>query len=156
MADVRYRPTTAHDLWLVATNMREQDREELRASGHGDPLSVLQEAEAISDWTATMEVDGEAAAIFGVVESRIAGIEGPVHVPWMLGSTVLHKHKRLLLTESPAIVHTMRQEYSFLMNMVFAGSKKSVAWLRRLGFRIDEAVPFGDKGELFHPFTLRS
>jgi hypothetical protein len=50
----------------------------------------------------------------------------------------------------------MLKAFPHLVNFVHAKNTTSVRWLRRLGFTLHEAVPYGALGEPFHPFELRA
>jgi hypothetical protein len=98
-------------------------------------------------------VDGELAAILGVAPiNMLTGIGSP----WMLGTPVLDRHQRVLVRSTPEYIGRMLKAFPHLVNFVHAQNTTSVRWLRRLGFSLDEAAPFGALGEPFHRFEMRA
>lgn len=151
-AHVDFIPVTDGHIAHVAENMRADDVREVRALGKTDTHAALVDAVQRSKLSACVMIDGEPAAIMGL------GICGPlltpVGVPWMLGSTLLDRHRKLLLTEAPPMVDYMRRKCSRMENYVFTECKKSVRWLKRLGFTIHPPIAIGPEGQKFHPFTM--
>ena len=151
--DHEFRRVTEADIVAVARDMRHWDQQELLAGGHTDFEDVLRKAVAHSDWAATSYINGQPACISGVVgHGTLTSRHG---IPWMLGSTLLDRHSRTILTVSPELVHTMLHQYGRLQNYVYENSRASVRWLRWLGFEIHPAEPFGPQGQRFHRFTKR-
>jgi hypothetical protein len=102
-------------------------------------------------WTAF--IDGELAAILGCAPiSVVSGIGSP----WMLGTPVLDRHSRVLVRETPEYIGKMLNAFPHLVNFVHAKNTTSMRWLRRLGFTLHAAQPYGALGEPFHPFEMRA
>ena len=98
-------------------------------------------------------VDGELACIIGAAPvSVISGIGSP----WMLGTPVLDANRRVLVRKTPDYIRQMLKAFPHLVNYVHAENATSVRWLRRLGFILHEAAPFGALGEAFHRFEMRA
>ncbi len=153
MADVLIRLTAPEDAAELFANLRPADLAECTAYGHPDlAASIADNARrSLLCWTAF--VDGELAAILGVAPLNILGGIGS---PWMLGTPVLDRHARILVRESRVYIARMLTAFPHLVNFVHAENATSVRWLRRLGFTLHEPVPYGAKGELFHPFEMRA
>lgn len=102
-------------------------------------------------WTAF--IDGQLAAILGVAPlSVVSGLGSP----WMLGTPVLDASSRILVRKTPEYIAQMLKAFPHLVNFVHVENTTSVRWLRRLGFTVHEARPFGALGEPFHPFEMRA
>ena len=98
-------------------------------------------------------MDGELAAIFGVAPvDLLAGIGSP----WMLGTPVLDRHSRVLVKATPDYISRMLDAFPHLINCVHTKNHTGVRWLRRLGFTLHEAIPYGASGEMFYPFEMRA
>jgi len=98
-------------------------------------------------------IDGQLAAILGAAPlSVVSGLGSP----WMLGTPVLDANSRILVRSTPGYIAQMLQAFPHLVNFVHAKNTTSVRWLRRLGFTVHEARPFGALGEPFHPFEMRA
>ena len=153
MADVLIRPTQAGDAAELAANLRPSDLAECQACGRGDIAAGIESSvnRSMLCWTAF--IDGELAAILGCAPiSVVSGIGSP----WMLGTPVLDRHSRVLVRSTPEYIAKMLNAFPHLVNFVHAKNITSVRWLRRLGFTLREAVPFGALGEPFHPFEMRA
>ena len=152
MADVLIRPTEPGDAARLFANLRASDLAECRAYGRPDIAASIESSvdRSVLCWTGL--VDGELAAIIGVAPiNALAGIGSP----WMLGTPVLDRHQRILVRMTPEYISRMLKAFPHLVNYVHAKNTTSVRWLRRLGFTLHEAVPYGPLGEPFHPFEMR-
>lgn len=153
MADVLIRPTEPGDAALLYANLRPQDLAECLAYGRPDIASGIEGSvrRSLLCWTGL--VDGEIAAIIGATPlSALGGIGSP----WMLGTPVLDRHSRVLVSKTPEYIARMLTAFPHLVNFVHAENTTSVRWLRRLGFTLHEAAPYGAKGELFHKFEMKA
>lgn len=74
----------------------------------------------------------------------------------MLGTPLLDTQARVLVRETPRYIGAMLEVFPHLLNFVHAQNRTSVHWLRRLGFTLHDAVPYGSQGALFHPFEMRA
>lgn len=146
------RPTQSGDAEELIANLRPSDLVECRAYGRdiGDGIRSSV-ARSMLCWSAF--ADGELGCIIGVAPiSVMSGIGSP----WMLGTPVLDQHSRVLVRRTPEYIAKMLNAFPHLVNFVHAENHTSVRWLRRLGFTLHEAVPYGAQGELFHPFEMRA
>ena len=153
MAEVTIRPTAPGDAEHLATHLRPADAHEVHAYGHTDLTWACRRsvAQSVLCWSAF--IDGELAAILGCASvSLVSGIGSP----WMLATPVLDAHARVLVRVTPGYIAKMLQAFPHLVNHVHTENVTSVRWLRRLGFTVHEAQPFGALGEPFHPFELRA
>ena len=153
MADVLIRPTQPGDAAILAANLRTSDLAECMAYGNADIVASIAASvrRSVLCWTGL--VDGELAAIIGVAPiNLLSGIGSP----WMLGTPVLDRHSRVLVRLTPAYIARMQSAFPHLANFVHVDNRTSVRWLRRLGFTLHEAVPYGVNGELFYPFEMRA
>lgn len=153
MADVLIRPTEPGDAARLFANLRASDLAECRAYGHPGIAASIESSvnRSVLCWTGL--VDGELAAIIGVAPvNMLTGVGSP----WMLGTPVLDRHQRVLVRMTPEYISRMLKAFPHLVNYVHAKNTTSVRWLRRLGFTLHEAVPYGPLGEPFHPFEMRA
>lgn len=153
MADVLIRPTEPGDVELLIANLRPADLAECQAYGRPDIGAGIRASAKRSMLCWSGFIDGELAAILGAAPiDMLAGIGSP----WMLGTPVLDRHQRVLVRSTPTYISEMLKAFPHLVNFVHAKNTTSVRWLRRLGFTLHEAVPFGPLGEPFHPFEMRA
>lgn len=152
MAEILIRRTQLEDIALLAENMRTSDVAEVRACGH-EPLEAVQRSVAHSLLCWSAFADGELACILGCAPiSIVSGIGSP----WMLGTPVLDAQSRVLVRLTPRYIAEMLKAFPHLVNHVHAHNHTSKRWLRRIGFTLGEAAPFGALGEPFHRFEMRA
>lgn len=149
---VNFRPLQAGDIAHIAEHLRAADRDELRAAkGEGvdfhDALgmSVLRSSHV---WIAA---DAEPVAVFGVAPVSI--LEG-IGSPWFLSTPAAYKHPRALVVEGKRYLARMREVYPNLVNYVDERNEQSIRWLKRIGFTVHPAEPYGVAGRPFHRFTI--
>lgn len=151
----RYEFTTPTEegIEYIAENLRTADREEGFATfGHRRHLDGIRLSLAASD-DVVMGVTayGEPAALIGV--STVSALYN-IGCPWMLATDAAYRYSRAFIECGRAYTRAMLGEYEALENHVDARNTKSVAWLQRMGYRIEPAEPFGVFGMPFHPFRI--
>jgi hypothetical protein len=149
--EVKFTPPTDAAVDELIANMREQDVAEVYAAGHSDLRKVVEEGVRISRWSLAARIDGELACIFGLAVRGSALT--PLGVPWLLGTPLVPKHRRVLARLAPRYIQGMLQTAPRLLNTVHARNTVAVQWLKRMGFRLHE--PFAaPTGEMFHLFEM--
>jgi len=136
---------------VIAANMRQADADEVWASNHYTPTEAMLSSWKASDKSMIVTVNDEPCVMIGLVIRDILSGAG---IPWLLGTNAALKHKRHFLIQVPDVINEMLGICPNLYNYVHAKNKISVSWLKRIGFTIDEPVPFGRDNELFHKFHL--
>lgn len=135
----------------IAINMRQADINEVYASNRFSPKEALMDGFNRSDYCAIITNDGVPFAMLGLA---IPNILNDVGIPWMLGSNEAVKNRREFMRAAPAILNGMLDRCGYLYNYVHSENIVSKAWLKRIGFTIDDPEPYGINGELFHKFYL--
>ena len=153
MADVLIRLTEPGDAAQLIANLRPADLAECRAYGRPDIAAGIEASVRRSALCWTGLIDGELAAILGVAPLNMLTGMGS---PWMLGTPVLDRHQRVLVQQTPEYIARMLKAFPHLVNFVHAKNTTSVRWLRRLGFTLHAAQPYGPLGEPFHLFEMRA
>lgn len=144
-----YRPG---DGFILACNLRDQDRAELDACGHPCHYHAVRESVRRSQWVRTATVDGRVAAIVGL--SAGGTLLAPFGIPWMLGTPLVPAHRRTLARLAPRYIHGMLQQYPVLRNLVHADNTVAVQWLRHVGFTLGETIHHPVTGAPFHLFEM--
>lgn len=129
--------------------MREADRREVMAASGRYPEEALQESVRVSTECWAGMLGEEPIAIFGVGPLNILNGIGS---PWMLGSDELVAHSFYLLRMSRPYVERMHQIYPVLFNLVDERNTVSQRWLRWMGFKMYDPIPYGPFGVKFRPF----
>jgi len=142
---VTIRDALFEDAVHIAYNMRDEDRKELQASG-GDPVDLLLDGWAKSDWCKVALVDGLPSVIWGV-----SPCDEETGSPWLLATDAIVKIKKTFLMNCRPDVDRMQQQYKRLFNYVHINNKIAQQWLVWLGFDLHKE-PTGENKD-FYLFT---
>lgn len=148
--DVIFRRPTIEDAFFLADHMRAADRAEVLASGGYSPIDAVDVSLQFSEVVRAAEINGELLCLFGVTVVP----DAPWSVPWLLSTTAVDRYPLAFWRASKAALAQLRERYPFLLQQVDARYTQALSWLRRLGFTIEPAQPFGAQGLLFHRVTL--
>lgn len=153
MVEILIRPTEPGDADTLFDNLRPSDLAECQAYGDRDIRESIRSSAARSLLCWSAFADGELACIIGCAPiSVMSGIGSP----WMLGTPVLDRHSRVLVRRTPEYIARMLRAFPHLVNFVHTENTTSVRWLRRLGFTLHPAAPYGARGALFHLFEMKA
>lgn len=75
-------------------------------------------------------------------------------IVWALGTNEIKNHKLSFYRETKRLLMSHRGKNP-LVNCVYEGNLEAIAYLRRLGFTIEDAAPYGTIGKRFHHFHMR-
>jgi hypothetical protein len=135
----------------IAVNMRPADVAEVHALGK-TPERTLANGIRHSDFAWYCAVDGKPACIGGVATVSVLGGVG---MPWLLGTDVVEKNPRALMTKSAIYLRMMRANYTLLRNYVDARNRVAIRWLERVGFEIGPPEPRGPYSMPFQKFEMK-
>lgn len=125
--------------------MKQVDVNEVFASHGMSPVEAGLYSVANSEDAFTVFIDDEPELMFGVCA------DGTI---WMLSSDrpFEKQYREQFMAESVEWVRLFHRRFDRLHNYVDARNKRSIAWLRKIGFKVAERVPaFGVSGI---PFVL--
>ena len=149
--DIIIRDSVIDDAVIIAKDMRQADKDEIYASHHKDPLNALVDGYKQSTLCYTVTFKGEPIAMYGCVPHSFLGDTANI---WLLATNNLCNCRRKLLKYDRLFVKHMLTHYQHLSNYVSVKNEVSINWLTWLGAKIEEAIPFGIEGKLFHPFSF--
>lgn len=149
--DVKIVPATQAHIEQILPHVRQSDRDEFLAASGWTARQVLECGLKTSTVVCAGLIDGEVVTIFGVAP---ASMIGGVGWPWLVGTDALAKHQKVFLRRCRHIVAAMLAIYPRLENYVDARNHVAKAWLHWLGFKLDDAAPYGVQGLPFHQFHL--
>lgn len=144
---------TEEGVAYIANNLRTADREEVFAcmgnARYHDAikLSMVGADDTVMGVTAY----GEPTALIGVSTLSLLYNTG---CPWVLCTPRANSYRRAFIECADFYTLAMLAEYSSLENHVDVRNIKSVAWLKRIGFEMSEATPYGALGKPFYPFRI--
>lgn len=146
---IEVRPSERRDVNWIARRIRAVDRRECEAFGNA-PKQSLRRGLHLSDQAWTAVIDGEPAAMFGVVVKSAAAGEG---TPWLLGTDAVYGQARALLRWGPLFVGKMLDSTPRLTNLVSAENEAAIRLLKRWGFDVAESSRMVG-GMAFRPFRM--
>lgn len=150
-------------IMALARDIRKEDLHEVEAGAGMGVEVVVQESvrlstyggaifwkESLSDLPPSEEYQNGLACIWGVCP--VEGLEG-AGIPWLLGTKEMDRHPRLVMECGWQQLTLMQQRFNYLYNYVHASNKRSIRFLKWLGFRLEEPAPWGAAGEMFRRFS---
>ncbi|MWF13611.1 hypothetical protein [Escherichia coli] len=151
MLDVQIVPATAAHIAEMLPHVRQADVAEFLAINGSTPEQVLTVGLKISTFSCAGLINGRVVTIFGVAPGSMIGGTG---TPWLVGTDALEKYQRTFLRRCRKVVNAMLIVYPYLENYVDERNHVAKAWLHWLGFRLEDAAPFGVAGLKFHRFHM--
>ena len=144
--------TTAEHVKFVAENMRKPDKREIWLSHRIEPLEALEMITKQYGPQFTGMHGDEPVAIFGILIVNDLNKTGS---PWMLATDKMMSRKKDFAAISKEYMAKMAEQFNYLENYVHKENRKSVRWLKWLGFEVHKPIPYGISGAPFHKFTMR-
>lgn len=149
---VELRLPTQVDVDLLIANIRHDDKQELEAS-HGDYQKAIQLSYNKSKYKWAIYADGEFVCLFGM---HPMGLLSDTAVIWMLGTDLIAKNKGAFIRHSQEYIKAMLSVSPVLTNWCDVRNKKTIRWLKLMGFTFFKSEPYGIKGYPFYRFELRA
>lgn len=149
---VEIRQPTQSDVDLLIANIRHDDKQELEAS-HGDYQKAIQLSYNKSKYKWAIYADGEFVCLFGM---HPLGLLSDTALIWMLGTDLIERNKGAFIRHSKEYIQTMLTVSPVLMNWCDVRNKKTIRWLKLMGFTFFKAEAYGVKGYPFYRFELRA
>lgn len=152
MGNFEVRPPLDGDAAVIACGMRPSDRLEIWAASRFTPYEALCYGQRHSTlcWTGVWK--GRPIGMAGCAPGSLIGNVG---YPWQLATKEIEEAALPYLRQSRSFFRTLRKSYSLLVNWVDARNAISIHWLKYMGFKIEEAAPYGVDGLPFHYFWMR-
>ena len=95
--------------------------------------------------------DGVPLCLIGVEPTTMLG---DAAVLWIMGSLEIERRKRDFWIGSKEILRYFASQYRVLTGVVWSGNLKSIKWLRRLGFVVQENPAIEVNATKFYSFWL--
>lgn len=145
------RRPTIEDVEHIIAHIRKEDAEEITAFNGGNVRDILTKTPDMNKNAWVWERESKVHAIFGV--NPVPNMDR-VGVIWMLATKTFDDHFMVFAAACKAVVATMIGNYEYLFNYVHVENKKSIRWLKWLGFDVKPAEPIGVNGARFHRFEM--
>jgi hypothetical protein len=144
------RPTPA-DVEFIINNIRDEDAAEVAAFDGDSVRDILEMTPDLEKNAWVWERGGQVHAIFGV--NPVKEHDG-VGVIWMLATKSFDDHFMAFAAACKVVVDVMIEGYKYTYNYVSVENKKSIKWLKWLGFDVRNSEPIGINGAQFHRFEM--
>ena len=139
------------DIDFVIENIRDADKRELEAASGLNYKTCLDRIYSMNDNAWTGFADNEIVAIFGVqMASYITG-NG---IPWMISTKAIEKNAILFIRHCKPVFKIMVKDCKTLINFVDDRNDLAKMWLRWLGFKLEDPIPYGAKQLPFRLFKM--
>ncbi len=145
------RRPTPEDVEFVIANIRDEDVAEITALDGGNVRDALAETPDMDKNAFVWEREGKVHAIFGV--NPVPDMDR-VGVIWMLATKTFDEHFMVFAAACKTVFDAVVKDYEYLFNYVHSENKKSIRWLKWLGFDVKPAEPIGVDGAQFHRFEM--
>lgn len=143
---VYIRPSLPGDTWLILTDLRRPEVEELNALGVSSEVCLRYGI--LHGAAQTLFIDEKPAGVFGVADY------GSHRVPWAVFSTVIDQYPVSFLRAAKRWAESVRGPVP-LLNYVDVRNERAVKWFAWMGFEVGEPVAYGLDGELFRKVRLQ-
>lgn len=148
---VKFIKPDVDSICYIAENMRTADQIEVMASHGMTPIEAVLNSQELSDYCSVATYNDRPCALFGLVVRDLLTGTG---CPWLLGTNDIDLCKRDFIKHTRSGVSEMLEICPRLENYVHVENRKSVRWLKTMGFQFDNPLPLGISGELFMRFHL--
>lgn len=147
------RSATMDDVEYLSTRLKPMDLVEISAITGRDPFVVLKSGLVSSEDCRVGTADGVPFCIFGVRKPSHLSDNGII---WMLGTTEIDNHVMKFGRECGKEVKRMVGNLRLVENYCHVQNKKTIVWLKWLGFKFDKPQPYGRKQEMFRRFYMEA
>lgn len=145
--------STTKDLGeLIRSGIRKSDEMEGYLLTGKDPYDELHDSFYHSTVIKTAFINGKARALFGVVPLSLLSGVGCV---WFVAHEEVEQYKKDFFYTSKKEVYGLFKNFDYIYNYADAENKKSLKWLKLIGFQVDEPEPVGVFQHLFCKFGMR-
>jgi len=149
---IETRPVTYEAMGHLAANMRTVDAHEIWHLNGSYPSAAIVDAVMVSDdKCAAAYWNGNLLCIYGCAEISTLGRVGS---PWLLGTHEMDRHGLDLIATSRIAQSQMFETYDVLTNSVWAENRRSIAYLKRLGFTFSEPKVLGSSDVVYYDFQM--
>lgn len=142
-------PSVAADVYRLAANLRDADRNEVEALGI-EPRAGIRKSFRHAILRKTYYVDGEIAAMSGLCGSML----GDVGDPYLMTSLLVERVPVSFVKLARIGIEEMLQHKSRLENYVIAEYRGACRLIEVLGFTLEAPEPGGPMGKPFRRFWI--
>lgn len=145
MTKVQIVKATREHAFLIGSNLRQEDINELKQIDDIHPLKSVIDSFEGSQICKTVLIDGVPSIILGVGDAKHEGYG----IPWMLATDRITKIKRAFVKGCAKELQEFEALYPKLFNYVHCENVIAIRWLEWLGFKVDKSKIHGNFGNLY-------
>ena len=127
------------DLQYLIDNIRDDDREELKALGTIPEESVTQSFLFSDKVYSILDDKNNTIAMYGVTKYN-----NDVCVIWLLASNLINEHKMYFLRNCKKYFYKMVKKYKIAINSVYFKNTLHIKWLKWLGAVFSKPFKYND------------
>lgn len=142
----RYRP---EDGDYIASHIRASDRKEIYYLAALTPLQAIKTTAAVSEIAWTAKLDGRPILAFGVCRKTALSDIG---MPWALGTDEADRQVSAYARHSRTFFDGVSRAFPVMENYALAENKRTLRWLKWMGFDMEDPAPYGCFGVPFVRF----
>lgn len=136
------------DLQYLIDNIRDDDREELKALGRTPEESVTQSFLFSDKVYSVLDDKNNTIAMYGVTKYN-----DDICVIWLLASNLINEHRMYFLRNCKKYFYEMVKNYKKAVNIAYCGNYLHIKWLKWLG--ADFKNSFDINNHLFTDFNIQ-
>ena len=155
LEEVKYniRAATEQDAEYLSTRLKSMDMREIDACTGRPALAVLKSGIVGSEDCRVGTVDGVPLCVYGVRKMSHLSDTG---IAWLLGTEEIDNHVMKFGRECGNELKKMMGNLRMIENYCHVENRKTIVWLRWLGFKFDKPEPYGRKKEMFRRFYMEA
>lgn len=153
--EVKYniRAATEEDAEYLSTRLKPMDMREIDAVSGRSALAALKSGVNGSEDCCVLTADNAPLCIYGVRKMSHLSDTG---VAWLLGTEEVEEHFMKFGRECGKELKNMMGNLKMIENYCHVENRKTIVWLRWLGFKFDKPAPYGRRQEMFRRFYMEA
>lgn len=144
---ITVRNSTQEDCFEISRHMRKQSIDEAWQTYRLSPIETTLGFFKKSTFCFTLDRNGFAVAIFGVIPRNMVGDSALI---WMICTDGVTGIENTFVRNSKNFIDLMLGFYPFLYSYVSVDNELSLKWLKYIGATLSEVTPQGINKKLFH------
>lgn len=143
------RKSKFEDIDNLRSTVRPEDKREVETLGRTIEESLCVGFGAPGAYCKTfLNNENQVLCMYGVIP--INETTGSI---WLLGSTLIQKHKKSFLKNSRKEINKLHKKFSILTNYVDSRNSDHIDWLKWCGFKVDSQKPVPINNVDFYSFV---
>ncbi|MBL4860744.1 MAG: hypothetical protein JKX96_11240 [Acinetobacter sp.] len=147
------RSATEEDAEYLSTRLKPMDIREIDAVTGRGAIVVLKSGVIGSENCRVGTVDGVPLCVYGVRKMSHLSDTGIV---WLLSTDEIDKHVMKFGRECGKELKKMMGNLRMIENYCHVENRKTIVWLRWLGFKFDKPSPYGRRQDMFRRFYMEA